>query len=152
VSINYLNLGVIAALFPRARIIHCLRDPIDTCLSCYFQNFAPNYPFKLQLRDLGLYYREYQRLMTHWKAVLPLPVFELHYEEMTGNQEVISRQLIDFCGLEWDARCLRFHDAQRPVRTASILQVRQPMYRSSVGRWKRYETHLGPLIEALMNG
>ncbi len=87
--------------------------------------------------------------MRHWERVLPVPLFELRYEELTAEQEAVSRRLVEFCGLEWDERCLRFHETERPVRTASTLQVRRPMYRSSVGRWKRYEVHLGPLLEAL---
>jgi len=146
---NYLHLGVIATLFPRARVIHCLRDPVDTCLSCYCQNFAQSYLFKLELRDLGLYYREYERMMAHWTKVLPIRMHELHYEELTANQESETRRLLDYCGLEWDERCLNFTEAERTVKTASILQVRQPMYRSSVGRWRRYEKHLQPLLEAL---
>jgi Flp pilus assembly protein TadD len=146
---NFFHLGLIATLFPRARVIHCCRNPVDTCLSCYLQNFAEPHPFTLDLRHLGLYFRQYERLMAHWTNVLPLPIFEVQYEELTADQEGVSRKLIAFCGLEWDERCLRFHDTQRVVRTSSILQVRQPIYRSSVGRWKRYEKHLGPLLEAL---
>jgi hypothetical protein len=146
---NFLALGLIATLFPRARIIHCRRDPIDTCLSCYFHDFGPSIPYTLDLRHLGLYYRAYERLMAHWAAVLPVPVFELRYEELTADQEAVSRRLVAFCGLEWDERCLRFHETRRVVRTASQLQVRQPLYRGSVGRWKRYEAFLQPLRDAL---
>jgi Flp pilus assembly protein TadD len=149
---NFLNLGLLATLFPKARIIHCRRDPRDTCLSCFFQNFGDPQPFALDLRHLGQYYREYERLMEHWARVLPVPLFELHYEELTTAQEEVSRRLVAFCGLEWDERCLRFHDKRRTVRTASVLQVRQPMYRTSVGRWKHYEAHLGPLLEELQEG
>jgi Flp pilus assembly protein TadD len=147
--LNFRYLGLIRMLFPRARIIHCRRDPIDTCLSCYFRNFADAFPFARDLRSLGHFYRQYERLMAHWARVLPGPSFELPYEELTANQEEVSRRLVAFCGLEWDERCLRFHDTRRTVRTASALQVRRPMYRSSVGRWRRYEAHLGPLLEAL---
>jgi tetratricopeptide (TPR) repeat protein len=146
---NFLRLGFIAALFPRARIIHCVRDPADTCLSSYFQYFAPSHTFTYDLRHLGHFYREYQRLMAYWTQVLTVPIFELKYEEMTADPEAMSRRLIAFCGLEWDERCLRFHETQRAVRTASALQVRQGIYRSSVGKWKRYEAHLQPLLEAL---
>jgi tetratricopeptide (TPR) repeat protein len=149
---NFLYLGLIAALFPRARVVHCRRDPVDTCLSCYFQNFADPLPYKHELAQLGHYFREYERLMAHWARVLPLPVFELRYEELTADPEAVSRQLIAFCGLDWDERCLRFHESRRPVRTASALQVRQPVYRSSVGRWKRYESHLRTLLDGLGNG
>ena len=137
------------SLFPRARIIHCVRDPVDTCVSCYFQNFAGPLPFVRDLAHLGAYYREYERLMAHWKAVLPVSLFELSYEELTANQEETSRRLVEFCGLEWDDRCLRFHETERVIWTASLLQVRRPMYRHSVGRWRRYESHLQPLLESL---
>jgi tetratricopeptide (TPR) repeat protein len=146
---NYLHLGLIGALFPRARIVHCRRDPVDTCLSCYFQNFGDALPFTRDLRHLGLYYREYERLMAHWAGASPVPLFELRYEELTAHQEAVSRALVAFCGLEWDERCLRFHEARTVVRTASVAQVRQPMYRRSVGRWRRYRGHLQPLLEAL---
>jgi Flp pilus assembly protein TadD len=150
--VNFLWLGLIATLLPRARIIHCRRDPLDTCLSCYFQNFSQLNAFTLDLQHLGAYYREYERQMAHWAEVLSLPIFELSYEELTADQEAVSRRLVAFCGLEWDDRCLRFHETERLVRTASRLQVRKPMYRSAVGRWKRYESHLQPLIEALRGG
>ncbi len=150
--LNFLHLGIIATLFPRARIVHCRRDPIDTCLSCFFQNFSEPHGFTLDLKHLGAYYREYERLMQHWSAVLPIPIFNLDYEELTAHQEAVSRRLVAYCGLEWDERCLRFNETERAVRTASTLQVRKPMYRSAVGRWKRYEAHLGPLIEALRGG
>lgn len=146
---NFFHIGLIAVLFPRARIIHCRRDPRDTCLSCFFQNFAEPFPFTLDLEHLGQYYREYQRLMEHWAKVLPTPMFELSYEELTRDQETLSRRLIEFCGLPWDERVLRFYDNDRVVRTFSTLQVRQPMYRSSVGRWQHYERHLQPLLAAL---
>ncbi len=147
--LNFLGLGLIATLLPRARIVHCRRDPMDTCLSCFFRDFTTSFTFKYDLRDLGLYYREYERLMAHWRRVLPLPIFELQYEELTAAPEAVSRRLVAFCGLDWDERCLRFHETERPVRTASTAQVRQPMYQSAVGRWRRYEKHLGPLMAAL---
>ena len=146
---NFLHLGMVATLFPRAKIVHCRRDAVDTCLSCYFQNFGEPHGFTLDLAHLGAYYREYERLMVHWLEVLPIPIFDLCYEELTADQEAVSRRLISFCGLDWDDRCLRFNETERAVRTASNLQVRKPMYRSAVGRWKRYEAHLGPLLEAL---
>jgi tetratricopeptide (TPR) repeat protein len=146
---NYLNLGLIAALFPRARIVHCRRDPLDTCLSCFCQNFGGPTPYTLDLAHLGHYYRSYARLMGHWAAVLPVEVFELGYEELVADQEGVSRRLLAFCGLDWDDRCLRFHETERAVYTASVLQVRRPLYGSSVGRWRRYEPFLQPLREAL---
>jgi tetratricopeptide (TPR) repeat protein len=146
---NFQYLGLIATLFPRARIVHCRRDPVDTCLSCFVQEFARPMPCGPDLEQIGRYYREYDRLMTHYAQVLPLPMLELQYEELTADQEAVSRRLVEFCGLPWDERCLRFHETDRPVRTCSALQVREPMYRSSVGRWKRYEKHLGTLLEVL---
>lgn len=145
---NILHLGLITTLFPRARVIHCRRDPMDTCVSCYLQNFR-DVNFTQDLADIGAYYRHYERLVRHWAKVLPIAVHEVHYEELVANQEAESRKLVAFCGLEWDDRCLQFHETERAVHTASKLQVRQPMYRSSVGRWKRFEKHLQPLIAAL---
>jgi tetratricopeptide (TPR) repeat protein len=145
---NFFHLGLIATLFPQARIIHCRRDPLDVCLSCYMQDFRETI-FSSDLRDLGAYYRQYDRLMAHWKDVLPLRMLDARYEDFVANQEAASRELIAFCGLAWNDRCLAFHENSQPVRTASRVQVRQPMYATAVGRWKRYEKHLGPLKEAL---
>lgn len=145
--LNFLFLGLIATLFPRARIIHCRRDPFDTCMSCYFQNFSGPFAFTYDLAHMGIYYREYERLMAHWRTVLPM--LEVQYEELTAEPEATTRKLLAFCGLDWDERCLRFHETQRPVTTASLFQVRQPIYRSGVGRWRRYEKHAQPLIAAL---
>ncbi len=145
---NYLHLGALAALFPGARVIHCRRDAMDACLSCYCQNFRwLNYTCSLE--SLGLHYRQYERLMAHWRSVLPLPVHEVSYEELTTSPEAVIRQLVTFCGLEWHPRCLAFHENRTAVQTASKLQVRRPVYTSSIGRWKRYERHLGPLQKAL---
>lgn len=146
---NYLRLGLIAVMFPRARVIHCRRDPLDTCLSCYFQNFATGLRFTYDLRHLGIAYRSYEKLMAHWREVLPLEMLDVQYEALIEDQEAMSRRLIEFLGLPWDDRCLAFHAQQREVRTASFWQVRQPLYASSVGRWRRYEQHLGPLMQAL---
>jgi hypothetical protein len=145
---NFSHLGLIALLFPRARVIHCRRDPLDVCLSCYFQNFE-SIPFAASLEDLGHYHREYERLMAHWQRVLPLRMMEVRYEDLVARQEPISRELVAFCGLEWQERCLAFYENPRPIRTASVLQVRRPMYANSVGRWRRYAAHLEPLRKAL---
>jgi len=146
---NFQHLGLIRLLFPRARIIHCVRDPIDTCLSIYFQNFNATHPYATDLRNLGLYYQEYQRLMRHWEEVLDVPVMTVRYEELVNDQERVTRALVDFLGLPWDDRCLRFHEADRNVATASYDQVRQKLYTKSLARWKNYERHIGPLREAL---
>lgn len=145
---NYLYLGLLAVLFPRARVIHCRREPLDVCLSCFFQYFK-GLSFSWDLDDLGRHDRDYERLMAHWRAVLPLPVFEVTYEELVADLEAVSRRLVAFCGLEWEANCLRFQENERVVRTMSRVQVRQPIYQSSVGRWRRYAAHLAPLMRAL---
>jgi hypothetical protein len=145
---NFLYLAEIATLFPRARLIHCRREPLDVCLSCYFQNFQ-FMTYTLSLEDIGAYHREYERLMAHWQQVLPMPIHEVRYEDLIQNQEAVTRDLLAFCGLNWDARCLAFHDNPRPVRTASSLQVRKPLSAGSIDRWKRYAAHLEPLYQAL---
>lgn len=146
---NFLHLGIIQQLFPNARVVHCVRDPRDTCLSCYFCNFHGDHPYTRDLGRLGHYYREYQRLMDHWCEVLELPFHRLEYERLVSDQETESRRLLEFCGLEWDPRCLNFHESERFVNTASYNQVRRPMYRSSLQRWRHYREHIGPLEEAL---
>jgi tetratricopeptide (TPR) repeat protein len=141
-------LGPIHRVFPNARIIYMRRDPIDTCLSCYFQDFASMAPFTLDLMDLAHYYREHHRLMTHWRAVLPTgTLLEVPYAELTADPETWSRKVIEFIGLDWDPKCLDFHNTERPVLTASSWQVRQRIYTSSVERWRKYEKFIGPLLE-----
>ena len=146
---NFERLGMISLLFPRARIIHCTRDPIDTCLSCYFHDFVSDNRFTNDLKTLGRFYRYYQRLMAHWEAVLPNPILQVPYEALVADQEGWTRKLVDFIGLPWDERCLAFHQNERPVYTYSLWQVRQPIYTSSIERWRLYEKHLDPLFEAL---
>ena len=146
---NFFRLGLIALLFPKASIIHCVRDPLDTCLSCYFQEFAHGQPFACDLDHLGRYHRDYQRLMAHWHNVLPSPILDVPYEGLVADQEGWSRKLVDFLGLPWDERCLAFYEKERLVRTASFWQVRQPIYASSIGRWRHYAKHLAPLFNAL---
>ena len=146
---NFMRLGLIALFFPNAKIIHCRRNPIDTCVSCYFTKFTYGHAYKHDLRNLGLYYGLYQRLMDHWHDVLPVPILDVHYEELIGNQNEVSRQIIDFCDLQWMDCCLEFYNNKRPVLTASYSQVRRKIYATSAGRWKRYEKHLDELIDAL---
>ena len=144
--VNSDYVGLIHSVFPRARFIHMQRDPIDTCLSCYFQHFPPALNYTLDLADLAHYYREHRRLMDHWRSVLPADSFlDVPYAELTADQEGWSRRIIDFIGLTWDDRCLTFEKTVRPVNTASVWQVRQKMYRTSVERWRRYEKFIGPL-------
>ena len=146
---NFMYLGFIEQAFPGARIIHCRRDPLDTCLSGYFQNFGGAQTYMNDLGDLGFVYRCYRRMMAHWQQVLTLPIMEVQYEQLVACPERTIRDLVEFCGLPWDERCLSFHASERFVNTASYDQVRQPMYTRSVGRWKYYDSHLGPLREAL---
>lgn len=146
---NFELIGLIAVLFPNARIIHCTRDPIDNCFSCFISNLNRGHQYTSDLAGLGLYYREYDRLMHHWKALLPGRIFENRYEDLVSDQEGQSRRLIDHLGMTWDDACLRFFDKAGSVRTLSRWQVRQPIYKSSVKRWKNYESGIRPLIDAL---
>ena len=146
---NFLRLGFINQLFAGARIVHCVRDPLDTCLSNYMQNFTRGNLQSNDLGHLGAYFNDYRRLMDHWRVVLGLPIMDIVYEDLVADLEGKSRELIDFIGLEWDPQCLRFHESGRVVNTASYDQVRQPIYNRSVGRWRHYEHHLGPLKDAL---
>jgi tetratricopeptide (TPR) repeat protein len=146
---NFLYLGLVALLLPKARIVHCSRNPADTCLSCYQNPLNDSHAYSRDLTHLGLYYREYWRLMEHWKKVVPLQIYELSYERLTTDFEGESRKLIEFLGLPWDPACLRFHEAKSTVRTFSKQQVRNPIYKSSVERWRRYEAELQPLLTAL---
>ncbi len=143
--------GFIHLILPNARIIHVSRDPLDTCLSCFSLKFGENaVPFSYDLGELGRAYGRYRQMMRHWRKVLPAGVMlEVSYETMVDDLEPQARRLIEHCGLPWDDRCLSFHESERAVRTASVSQVRQPIYRSSLQRWRRYEKHLGPLLEAL---
>jgi len=146
---NFINLGFIATMLTRARIIHCQRHPLDTCLSNFFQHFAQVMPFSRNLTFLGNYYRGYHRIMQHWHKVLPLKIFDVSYEDMVTDHEGMTRKILDFIGLEWDDACLEFQKTKRSVKTASNWQVRQPVYTSSVERWKNYDLFIGPLREAL---
>jgi tetratricopeptide (TPR) repeat protein len=143
---NFLHLGLIHAVFPRARIIHMQRDPLDTCLSLYFQNFFHLHPWASDLGDLVQYYQQYLRVTDHWRVVLPeISLLEVPYEALIADQEQWTRRILAFVGLHWDPRCLDFHETRRTVITASRWQVRQKIYAASVGRWRRYEGHIGPL-------
>ena len=146
---NFLLLGLVALMLPEARIIDCRRDPMDSCLSCYFNDFTKGYNFSNDLGDLAAYYRDYRRLMDHWRAVLPGAIFDMPYEDLVADQEKATRKMLDFCALDWDQRCLEHHKNERPVRTASNVQARQKIYSTSLRRWKPYEKYLGPLIEGL---
>ncbi|ESZ17974.1 tetratricopeptide repeat-containing sulfotransferase family protein [Mesorhizobium sp. L48C026A00] len=146
---NFELIGLIGLLFPNARIIHCRRDAIDNCVSCFVLNFSEAHSYNTDLTTLGLYYREYDRLMRHWNEVFPGLIFENRYEKLVDDQEAQSRRLIDYLGLPWDDACLRFFDRDGSVNTPSRWQVRQPIYKSSVKRWKNYENEIQPLIQSL---
>jgi hypothetical protein len=146
---NFLYLGLAEQLFPNATVIWCLRDPLDTCLSCYFHDFTGAHPYAYDLEHLGFCYRMHERLMTHWCAVSSLPILTVQYEELVENPESQMRALLEFCDLPWNDACLEFYKNERFVRTASVDQVRQPIYRSSIGRHRRFDEYLDPLREAL---
>ena len=146
---NFRYVSLILSLFPEARIIHCYRDPLDTCLSCYMQNFAEGNSYSHDLADCGFFYRQYASLMDHWRSVLEKPFFELQYETLVSDPESTVRALLEYCGLEWNDACLRFHENKRVVHTASYQQVREPFYTRSIGRWRHYAAYLRPLIEEL---
>ena len=150
---NYLHVGMLAVLFPEAPIIHCRRHPLDTCFSCFTSALVPSvHPYTCDLAHMGVVYVAYERLMSHWRDVLKIPMLEVRYEAVVADQEGLTRRMLDYCGLDFDERCLRFYERQRPVLTASYDQVSQPVYSSSVGRYRNFEDHLGPLRAALAAG
>lgn len=147
---NYMGLGLISLALPNARIIHVKRNPVDTCVSCFTRLFNRHQDPTYDLAEVGLHYAAYARLMRHWKNVLPDGSFiEVQYEDIVADIETQARRLIDYCGLPWDPVCLDFYKTKRNVRTASVTQVRQPIYTASVDRWRNYEEFLAPLLEAL---
>ena len=147
---NMALVGLMHLAFPRAHIIHCVREPLDICVSCFTKHFTTGHDFSYDLGDLGRFYRLYQELMCHWQSVLPAGrILEVRYEQVVNDLEHEARRMVAFCGLDWDDACLRFHEHRRTVRTASLAQVRRPIYASSVGRWRHYEKYLGPLRDGL---
>lgn len=146
---NFMHVGLISMLFPDAAIIHCRRDPLDTCLSCYFTSFGERLLFASDLEALGHYYLDYRRLMAHWHEVLPQGILDVQYEQLVSDTELTIRTMLDWCGLGWEQDCLQFYRTDRGIRTPSRWQVRQPIYRGSVGRASNYEAHLQPLVEIL---
>ncbi len=146
---NFRHIGLIRRIFPRARILHCRRDPRDSCLSCFKQLFTGTLPYCYDLEELGRYHRLYRALMDHWQRLLPGFVLDVDYERLVTEPRETTQAILDHCGLPWHEDCLHFHTTRRPVKTASVLQVRQPLYRSSIGAWRRHESQLAPLLEAL---
>ena len=146
---NFAHIGLLALILPNARIVNVRRHPLDSCLSSYKQLFASGQAFSYDLRELGEYYLEYHRLMGHWHAVLPGQVLDLQYEDLVTDFDAQLPRLLDYCGLPWDEQCSRFHENRRAVRSASSEQVRQPLNRAGLHRWRDYERHLQPLIDIL---
>ncbi len=146
---NFLHIGLIKAMFPEARIVHTRRDPLDNLLSLYFLHLDPGMAYALDLDDAAHWYREYRRLMAHWKAIYGADIHDVDYDELVREPRPVVERLLGFCGLEWEDQCLEFHSGLRVVKTASVWQVREPLYTRSSGRWKHYERHLRPLIETL---
>ncbi len=149
---NFLRVGLLTAVMPQARIIHCVRDPMDTCLSIFTHFFSSAHGYASDLTELGQYYSLYERLMQDWEARFPGCMYRISYEDLVANHEREIKQLLEYCGLPFESGCLRFHETMRAVNTPSAVQVRQPLYQSAVSRWKRYETHLQPLRAALTGG
>lgn len=151
--LNFKYVGLIHLALPQARVIHICRDPLDTCFSCFSVLFTGAQPFSYDLGELGRYYRGYAAVMDHWRSVLPQGVMiEVQYEDLIADLEGQARAIVDHCGLLWEDSCLAFHQNKREVKTASSVQVREPLYRTSVGRWRPYENFLKPLIQALNGG
>jgi tetratricopeptide (TPR) repeat protein len=146
---NFLRLGLIGGLFPKVPIIHCKRDPMDNCLSIYFQSFEGEHLYAYDLKNLGFHYQQYQRLMAYWHEVFPGRILDVQYEHVVADPEYWAHKIIEHVGLEWEDSCLEQNEVTHRVKTASIWQARQPIYKTSVKRWKNYEKHLGPLKEAL---
>ena len=146
---NFFFAGLIKLILPDAKVIHCKRSPLDTCLSCYSIHFPYGQEFSNDLSELGQYYREYDRLMAHWKSVLGDWVLDVEYENLVTDPKSGTERLLNFCELPWQDACLEFHKTDRQVTTASAAQVRQPIYKSAMKRWQHFDQHLGPLIDAL---
>jgi tetratricopeptide (TPR) repeat protein len=146
---NYNFVGLIHAILPNAKIIHSRRDPIETCLSCYRIHFAEGHQWTYNLRELGRFYKRYWGLMQYWREKFPGVMYEVNYEDNVADVEGQARRLIDYLGLEWNDNCLEFYNTDRPVKTASVTQVRKPIYTTSTNRWRKYEKYLGPLLEEL---
>lgn len=146
---NFLTLGLIATVFPNAKIIHCRRDPIDNCISCYTTLFTAGHQWSFDQIATGKHFRRYWELMNHWRTVMPGRVLEVRYEQMVEDQEGMSRKILAWCGLEWDEQVLKFHETKRAVMTASVTQVRQPIYTSSMGRWRKWKPYIQPLMDEI---
>ena len=146
---NFIYIGLIKLMLPDAKVIHCRRDPADTCLSIFKTYFTGKHEYSHDLGELGRYYKLYRGLMEHWHSVIPGFIHDVQFEDMVTDQAEQTRTLLEYCGLEWDDACLESHKTDRPVMTASVEQVRRPIYKDSVQLWKRYETKLAPMLGSL---
>lgn len=146
---NYMQLGLMTAVFGKPRVIHCRRNAADTCFSCYAEHLSPRQAYTTDLHALGVVHREYERLMEHWRKTIDIPMLEVDYEAVVADPESLTRRILDFCGLPFDEACLRFHTSDRVAHTSSYAQIRQPIYKTAVSRAERFKRHLGPLFEAL---
>lgn len=146
---NFMTVGLIKAILPQARIIHIRRHPVETCLSCYRIHFQEGHLWTYNLKELGRYYRQYWELMEHWRNEFPGIMYEVRYEDLVMNFEEEAKKLIEYLGLEWTDSCKEFYKLERPVKTASVTQVRKPIYKSSINRWRKYEKYLTPLLEEI---
>jgi hypothetical protein len=147
---NFKNAGLIPLMFPNAKIIHVMRDAMDNCFSCYALRFRKGHNYCYDQEMLGLHYRIYREYMKHWHSVLPSgQILDVRYEDTVADLEAQARRILEYVGLPWDPTCLDFHKTERSVKTASITQVRRPIYKTSVARWKNFEKHLGRLKEVL---
>lgn len=146
---NYQNFGMIRSILPNAPIIHMLRHPMEVCFSCYKTPFTQGQEWSYRLEDIAFQYRQYWNVMSHWRKEFPASMLELHYENLVTNPELTSKKVLQWVGLNWDNRCLNFHELNRPVKTASASQVRKPIYLSAMNRWQKYEKYLRPLVDEL---
>ena len=148
---DYLHMGLLGALFPRAKVIHCRRDLRDVAVSCWMTHFH-EVQWANEPQHIASRFQQYLRLMEHWWRVQPLPFLEIDYEETVADLETVARRLVAWCGLEWEPGCLEYHRSQRTVRTASVVQVRKPVYKTSVKRWQHYAGPLAELFATLPEG
>ena len=149
---NFMHVGIIHRSLPNAKIILCEREPLDNCFSIYKQKFGIGNEFAYSLKEIGEYFNLYKDLISHWESVLPKKMFRVSYEDLIANQEKVSRKMIDFCQLDWEKECLNFHSNKREVNTASAVQVRKPIYKTSVNLWEKYKDNLNPLITEINKG
>ncbi len=146
---NYLYAGLIHLALPNAKLINCTRNAMDNCFSCYQQLFTEGQYFTYNLSELGQYYQQYRDILNYWESVLPGKIFHVSYEELVSSQEQVTREILDYCGLDFEPSCLTFWETKRIISTASADQVRQPLYKTSLSKWKLYKKNLGELVNSL---